>query len=80
MGMFNYVKYEAPCSKCGFLLKEFQTKSSDHDLRCEEVDPSSTDNFYVSCRECGEWNEYEVVRAQFKLKNPTDEKNLYDSP
>ena len=62
MGMFDYVKYEAPCQSCGEPVTGFQSKAGDCTL--SELTPEelfkidSGAHFYSSCDSCGIWNEY----------------------
>lgn len=58
MGMFDYVKYEANCRKCGELLKEFQSK--DGDCMMETLEPKDVQRFYTNCDACDTWNEFKV--------------------
>lgn len=58
MGMFDYVKYSAPCFKCGEIITEWQSK--DHDCTLAVIDVAKVQGFYGDCKKCGEWNEYKV--------------------
>ena len=62
MGMFDEVKYEAPCWKCGEILKHWQSKDGPCNLLT--LFPTEVDNFYDSCGKCGAWNEYDRVPPQ----------------
>jgi len=53
MGLFNYVSYEAPCPKCGALIKEWQTK--DGDCFLNTVEPWEVSHFYAPCPKCNAW-------------------------
>lgn len=55
MGMFDYVRYLAPCKKCGAEINEWQSKDADCVL--ETVEVSQVFRFYGSCPSCNEWNE-----------------------
>ena len=76
MGMFDYVKYKAPCWNCDEIIEndefdgkpDWQTKDSECEL--EILDPENPDiqRFYTSCRKCGKWNEYEK-QERFILTN-----------
>ena len=55
MGMFDYVQYEAPCKKCGYILTEWQSK--DGDCTLDTIQPEEVENLYTSCPECKTWNE-----------------------
>jgi hypothetical protein len=63
MGMFDYVDHEAPCRKCGAILRDFQTKNLSCELR--KVKPEDIEHgvFYTNCDNCGAWNEYTVRRS-----------------
>lgn len=58
--MFDYVRYEAPCRKCGLLLTNWQTKDLDEPF-CNilEVDNPQIQRFYDNCKTCDTWNEFE---------------------
>lgn len=57
MGMFDFVKYEASCKKCGHVLKKgWQSKSGECELL--ELPASDVQNVYTICNKCQEWNEY----------------------
>lgn len=60
MGLFDWVEIpgEIMCSECGAPLSGFQTK--DGDPYCEHVDFRSVDRFYVSCKSCGAWHEWNL--------------------
>lgn len=66
--MFNWVKFEAPCSKCGKILDKFQTKSSEDELMCEMVKPETCTTFYDSCDDCKTWNEYKVIKKPLSIE------------
>lgn len=60
MGMFDYVKFKAPCGNCGEILSEFQTKDKDDPfMQRLNIDDPDLKNFYTSCPKCGWWNQYE---------------------
>ena len=61
MGMFDYVRYEAPCKKCGELLQNWQSKDGDCDLKRLQVKDVNT--FYDNCKVCGTRNEYKVSKT-----------------
>lgn len=69
MGMFDYVKYECDCPRCGATVDGFQSKSGD--CRLATVPPTSVDYFYSICGECGLFLDYVAtqvpVYTQFKL-------------
>lgn len=75
MGMFDYVKYEAPCWKCGAQLKDWQTK--DTECLLQEVKPEDCRKFYTMCDVCKNWNEYEVKPTAFVIV-PADKREDVD--
>lgn len=58
MGMFDYVKHEAPCYKCGATISSWQSK--DGDCLMEMLTTDGVDNFYADCPKCRAWNEYSI--------------------
>jgi hypothetical protein len=54
--MFDTVKFEMKCPRCGNIIKDFQSK----DLGCflDEVDVSEVVNFYSGCYKCNIWIEF----------------------
>ncbi len=71
MGMFNYVAYEAPCTKCGRVLTEWQTKDQE-DLLLDTVQPSECRNFYTICPGCDRWNQKRVVPNGITIVDATE--------
>lgn len=70
MGMFDYVKYEAPCFHCGEPLTEWQTKSAKDGedlMRNLEISDVAA-NFYENCDKCDAWNEYDITTGTPRLK------------
>ena len=65
MGMFDHVKYEAPCAKCGVILTDWQSK--DGPCLLQTLDPHQVRNFYTSCDACKQWNEYDVIPRDIVL-------------
>jgi len=61
MGMFDYVKYKAPCKKCGEELTEWQSKDGECSLSI--IEPKDVNRFYTDCKICKSWNEYEVSKV-----------------
>lgn len=57
MGMFDYVRYSAPCTKCGATLTEWQTKDFDCLLNTLEPDSKLISRWYTTCNGCDTWNE-----------------------
>jgi hypothetical protein len=72
MGMFDYVRYEAPCWKCGTTLTDFQSK--DGNCYMETVRPEEVQTFYSDCPKCKVWNEYITVPLTWKII-PHDERD-----
>ena len=78
MGMFDYVKFKAPCKKCSEIIENevngitplWQTKDSDCTLSI--LDPENLDiqTFYTSCPNCKTWNEYKKQARFIIVKNP----------
>ena len=75
MGMFDYIKYEAPCPICGTTLGTWQSKDGSCALakltpadlvanaREEQglsAEATVTANFYEDCPECRTWVETRV--------------------
>ena len=56
MGMFDYVNFTVPCSRCGAEIVGFQSKDGPCEL--EHIDPWKLDHFYSSCSACGLYIEY----------------------
>ena len=65
MGMFDYVKYEANCRKCGHPLADFQSK--DGDCVMDTLDPGQVRHFYTSCDKCGTWHNFKVVPTAYAV-------------
>jgi hypothetical protein len=65
MGMFDNVRYEAPCYKCGHLLTGWQSKSGPCDM--VTLEPWQVTNLYSICPKCAAWNEY-TVDADLEIK------------
>lgn len=71
MGMFDYVKFEIDCPKCGTKVTGFQSK----DGLCilGELEFWEVDNFYTSCKKCRAWivfNRKELVpRPQIPISD-----------
>jgi len=56
MGMFDYIKFEMACPKCGAKVSGFQSK--DGPCCLIELEYWEVDNFYSSCPQCQTWIEY----------------------
>jgi hypothetical protein len=65
MGMFNWVRFTAPCKKCGATLDGFQSKDSE-ELDLRTVEPETVEEFYDYCK-CGTMNTYRTIKAHFEL-------------
>jgi uncharacterized protein (DUF983 family) len=59
MGMFDNVRYSAPCYACGAVLTDWQSK--DGPCMLETVEPEQVQGFYTSCPNCKKWNQYKVT-------------------
>ena len=55
MGMFDNVRYEEPCWRCGKVLTDWQSKDGPCELLT--LEPKDVYSFYTYC-ECGAWNEF----------------------
>ena len=53
MGMFDNIKYEAPCPKCGNILDDWQSK--DGPCVLDKLEPWQVQHFYTLCKKCGSW-------------------------
>lgn len=67
MGMFDYIKYKAPCRKCGFILTEWQSKDGECELAT--LEPSQVETFYGICPQCETWNRYKVIPLSIEIVN-----------
>ena len=56
MGMFDDIKLEIKCPKCGAIVKGFQSK--DGPCYLSQLDYWEVDNFYSSCPKCDVWIEF----------------------
>lgn len=67
MGLFDWVEIPEVilCSECDKPLSGFQTK--DGDPYCAHVDFCSVDRFYVPCKWCGTWHEWNL-KPEFRQK------------
>ena len=65
MGMFDYVKYSAPCRGCGEIINEFQSK--DGECLLQELTPNEVMNFYAMCPKCKMWNEFKVKHKDYEV-------------
>ena len=58
MGMYDYIKLEINCPKCGAKVDGFQSK--DGPCCLAQLEFWEVDNFYSSCKQCGAWIEYNI--------------------
>ena len=65
MGMFDYVKYKAPCCKCGAEITEWQSK--DYNCSMSKISVKQVTQFYGSCLKCHAWNEYDVIPKDVEI-------------
>lgn len=56
MGVFDYVKFECDCPKCGEKVDDFQTK--DGPCCMLTVEFYEVDNFYSYCPKCETWIDF----------------------
>jgi len=75
MGMFDWVKYEMDCPRCGTPLHDFQSKDADCCL--EELSPGKVKNFYTDCCKCRMWVNFETVVQSYTVV-PSWEENQPD--
>jgi len=71
MGMFDYVRYSAPCVKCGNIIdSNWQTK--DADCRLDTVDIDKLSRWYVICERCDAWNEKQFKPGTLEIIDVPD--------
>lgn len=58
MGMYDDIKYEMACPKCGEKLDSFQSKDGSCELKVLEF--WEVDNFYDMCDNCNTWVEFNL--------------------
>lgn len=65
MGMFDYIKFEMDCPKCGVKLDNFQSK----DGSCSMIDLEywEVDRFYDMCDKCNAWIEFNRKTAHSQI-------------
>lgn len=84
MGMFDWVKYEAPCPNCGAPVTRFQSKDGAcqlHRVNIAALAIASGTNrvsLYSSCDQCHCWVEMYVGLAGATLAPPVTEANPAD--
>ncbi|GAG59809.1 unnamed protein product [marine sediment metagenome] len=69
MGMFDSIKYEMKCPKCGHKINSFQSK--DGCCQLYNLNYWEVDNFYALCENCKTW-------VEFNRKNPRVEAPISD--
>lgn len=80
MGLFDWVKYEAPCINCGYILTGWQTKTYKNCL--ETIEPWQARNMHCPCPNYKTWNECkieaetEVVVKSIKITPVKDHEDL----
>ena len=62
MGMFDDVKFELDCLKCGARVTGFQTKDREIPMM-DMLDPLDLMHFYSSCDKCDAWIDVRRRRA-----------------
>lgn len=79
MGMFDTVKFEAPCINCGATLKNFQSKDGDCELQTLSVKEllaqadGDAVEFYDYCDKCRYFNRYTANEdLAFNLKRRSE--------
>jgi len=73
MGMFDYVKYAAPCWKCQRPLGKDNFQTKDHHQSLAVVKPHKIKNFYATCPQCLAWNEYKVKIKITRIPQPEEQ-------
>lgn len=63
MGMYDLVRYETTCYKCGMKLQDFQ--SQDGPRLLHTLEPIDVHRFYTNCESCDTWNEFETRSVNF---------------
>ena len=67
MGMYDDIKFEMNCPKCGTKLENFQSKSGP--CAMFQLDFWEVNNFYCGCSNCNSWVEFFLKeRPNRKLK------------
>ena len=66
MGMFDDVKFEMDCPKCGKKITGFQSK--DGSCTLDTLHFWEVDNFYSDCENCQIWIEFTKVTSNKKRK------------
>lgn len=64
MGLFNHVRFEMDCPKCGTRLKDFQTKDGYPTM--DTVNYWECHNFYTWCENCNTWVEFNLKKSSFR--------------
>jgi hypothetical protein len=70
MGLYDHVRFTAPCWKCGEPITLWQSKDAQRLM--QYLRPEQVQHFYEAC-ECGAWNEYRVVATTWDVI-PNDER------
>lgn len=65
MGMFDDVRYSAPCFKCGHTITGWQSKDGPCELLL--IEPTEVNDFYGDCRKCGAFNYFKVVKRVVEI-------------
>ena len=71
MGMFDDIKFEINCPKCGERVTGFQSK--DGPCRLLTLEYWEVDNFYSSCNKCGAWIDFTRKEIPPRQPIPIDE-------
>ena len=73
MGMFDYVRYSAPCAGCGHEINSnWQTKDWNCALDVLDIDPQKIRNWYTTCDRCGTWNEKNVKVTAWEIEDASE--------
>jgi hypothetical protein len=75
MGMFDHIKFEDSCWRCGTILTNWQSK--DGPCMLAVLEPRDVMFFYEGCDICGAWNEF---KRQEKFVRDEEAQNYFDYP
>jgi hypothetical protein len=68
MGMYDYVRYSAPCVACGAVISsDWQTKDGACLLETIDIDPHQIRRWYTHCPNCNTWNEKRVKMTAWEI-------------
>lgn len=73
--MFDWVRYSAPCTKCGTVITDWQSKDANRTLSTIEI--SEVEIFYGDCYKCKTWQEYRVTASGVEFVTDDYQKHPY---